>query len=242
MIDQQELFMLIFEKKWDKIIKTIHKEKPVKGDDLLIGHALNEFENEFLRDAAAAEDISLHLESLENLYLMHFGKIYEIENENFESLILELIRRKNDLDAYEYAVEFPENPTCIAIMNRVEYKRIIEFENDRMILANLEKHWHVIYNQWFNMVSVYGNRLTYLSKKKFFEELNHVFPQHLSLETIEASRKFEDNEIDRSILFFDVLDQLSLQERLMILIKLLARIEKFEYEGVQRVYSILGIT
>lgn len=118
MINQEEIYQFIQKKQWSSLLDILYKHKHEIASDTLLQQSARIFENEFLNAIKdhPSEDTAF-TELMEKLYMLHAGKFFSLNPASHKSLVLHLAKRKKDKDAYNYAMEYSEEP---------EMKKIVE--------------------------------------------------------------------------------------------------------------------
>jgi len=241
MISQEQIFKWIQEKDWWAIIEFLQKERPDRYSDPVLEMALNTFTSEFFASIDEIRKEEYRQGLLEDMYLMNSSNMFLLTKEEFETLILEMIKNLSLKDAYEYAKELPENSFCTTIVQKFENGETLKYEQDLITLSRFNINWKFLFNQWFNLINTYSNNLTYLSKPTFFKVCQRELSLFPSEESITKDRESKGKDMKRADLYFDILNELELEERFRIFKIFLKRIENHEVMEIGKMYEILGI-
>ena len=119
--NQEDIYKFIYFEQWTIILNILYKEKEKIKNDTLLSFATKTFESEFLKKVSSYEITNKSItENLDTLYLLHHGKFYQLSNENYKLLIIEIVRRKPIIEAINYATEFPEEEVCKKVIQEFE--------------------------------------------------------------------------------------------------------------------------
>lgn len=113
MLNQDEIYQRIFKERWTDILEILYEIRKEILNDGMLRQAAVIFEEEFFKQLGKYDldrkDIN---DNLDILYILHHGKFYNLSNENYKTLILELVKRKPLEEAVNYARQFPEEDIC----------------------------------------------------------------------------------------------------------------------------------
>ncbi|MEH1897689.1 MAG: hypothetical protein V7K72_05285 [Nostoc sp.] len=118
-VDYEQIYQLTFRKQWAELLELVYKYSKFASSDELVRRAVNTFENEFfgeLDKVIAKDDIET---GLENLFLLHKGKIYSLTENRAITVVIELVNIYRNkgllLEAYNYAVFYPKQEICAEV-------------------------------------------------------------------------------------------------------------------------------
>lgn len=122
MLSQETLYQALHRQEWKTILTLLHKRKDEIAQDHMLRDAAGIFAKEFLRIVSTypldREDIVEHLEDLD---VLHAGKFYLLQNEDLDTLHIQLAIRKQSVnlkEAVSYAKKVPTNIACQEIIKR----------------------------------------------------------------------------------------------------------------------------
>lgn len=240
MISQEQIFKWIQEKDWWAIIEFIRVTKQDRNSDILMANALNIFVSEFFNSICELRT-GHKKELLDDLYMMNSSKMFRLTPDEFEKLILATIQDLSLVQAYDYAKELPENPICREIVQRFEKGEEIRQGDNLLILSRFNINWDYHFNSWFKLINNHKNKLTYLSKPDFFKVCQKELSEFPSEISIRRDREINGKDMKRVDLYFDILTDLPIEDRLRIFRIFLKKIEDREKIEVGRIYEMLGI-
>lgn len=240
MINQEEIYQLIHKKQWMAILDILYKHKSRIADDTLLQQSARIFEMEFNK---AIEEHPLKdrgfIILLERLYMLHGGKFFTLQPATHKLLATQLAIRKEGKEAYNYALEYPDDPAAQKIINEYQTNNPAEFQPSHKTISG--RQWIEIYNRLFELINEKGNSETYFSGQRFItavQEFNPYFPdygQYIAL------RNQEGKSTSRKIYYYDILMEQSEPVRVKIIERILSQVYRQEPEKVQAIKMLLGL-
>ena len=121
MINQEDIYKYIQGEDWTTLVDLLYDNKSDITSDTLLNSAARTFENEFLRKVSNYPvDNGEICENLETLYILDKGRFYTLDRGNHKKLIVELVKRKDLIEAYNYAKEYPDEDVCKQTIDNYE--------------------------------------------------------------------------------------------------------------------------
>ena len=145
-IDYEQIYQLTFRKQWAELLELVYKYSKFASSDELVKRAVNTFENEFFEelDKGIAKD---NIETvLENLFLLHKGKIYSLTEDRAITVVVELVniyRNKGSmLEAYNYAKFYPKQEICSEVirLHQESLPKVVEHSQSHQIKVTENKN------------------------------------------------------------------------------------------------------
>lgn len=176
-MDREELFQLIFKKKWPEVMAAVYRHHREVASDDVSRLAVQTFTDEFfahLEKDAIDEDTAV---ALQYIYLSHTEGRFKVDGPRYRSLVVNLAKsrlERNDLSgAYSYAKSLPEEKFCASVIKKYEDslpKRVEHSQSHRIKVTENR-----------NVAEVDGRRTLFRSKqeREFFAALKDVFHQHI---------------------------------------------------------------
>ncbi len=167
MINQEEIYRLLMQKDWAKIIRILHKhQSEIEGDAILL-HAAKTFESEFIREMPGYYTDKKEITDVLGLaYTLHHGKFYTFIDDNIKIITLELARRAPLSEGYNYAKRYPDEQISKTIISRYETIRPSQ-QPDQPVAEFTREKWIELFNRIFEMINITENTSTYFSGPKF---------------------------------------------------------------------------
>ena len=240
MLDQENLYQLIFQEQWTKILNLLYIHKGDIASDPMLQNAAKTFEAEFFNKVRdydiSRKDIA---ENLDILYVVNHGRFYQLSNDNYKALILELIKRKPLKDAVNYAKEFPDDNTCKVVIEEFEKQNISDAGNSNSTNI-LPMNWIEIYNRIFELINNQGDAATYFSGARFINTVREFEPYFPDYNQFIEQRNREGKSTSRKIFYYDILIGLKEELRFKVIDRILEILNPFQKDKVEKVQALLG--
>ncbi|MFM9943645.1 MAG: toll/interleukin-1 receptor domain-containing protein, partial [Bacteroidia bacterium] len=241
MLNQENIYQLILNENWTNILEILYNQKNEIEVDSMLNLAAETFVEEFFKKVESypinRKDIE---ENLENLFLLHQGKFYILNSDNWKSLIIEIVRRKPLKEALDYARYFPNEEICIARLE--EYKALNKKENSfkQTIHKNITMNWIEIYNRLFELINNQGDVASYFSGPRFINTIKEFEPYFPDYNQFIEQRNREGKSTSRKIFYYDILLELKEETKLKVVHRLLEILKPFQFEKVGKIEELLG--
>lgn len=241
MLDQENVYQLIFKEQWTVILDLLysHKEEIVK--DPMLQQSATIFEQEFFKKVTDYpnnhKDIDVNLETL---YVLNHGKFYELSDDNFKTLILELVKRKPLNEAVNYARYFPNEELCKAAISKFELLKTQEEGFKLTPPKNIPRNWIEIYNRLFELINNQGDIATYFSGSRFINTVREFEPYFPDYNQFIEQRNSEGKSTSRKIYYYDILLGLKEDVRLKVIRRFLEVLEPFQAVKVEKIEELIG--
>ena len=240
MINQEDLYQLLLKEQWKEIIDILYKEKENIKSDTLLSFASKTFETEFLSKVknyeSSRSDITEHLETL---YTLHHGKFYNLSEDNYKFLVLEIVNRKSLNQAYGYATIFPNEEVCKKVISEYKFQKVKEEGFKLKEPKILPKNWVEIYNRLFEVINKQGDTATYFSGPRFIDTVRQYEPYFPDYSQFINQRNIEGKSTSRKIFYYDILLGLTENVRQQVISRILEIVRPFEQEKVIQIESVL---
>lgn len=241
MLDQENLYQLIFQEHWTKILSLLYTHKTYIASDPMLQHAGKTFEGVFFNKVKdydiSRRDIE---ENLDILYVLNHGKFYQLSADNYKTLIIELVKRKPLKEAVNYAKSFPDDETCKRAIEEFEKQKVSDADNNSTSTKTLPMNWIEIYNRIFELINNQRDVATYFSGPRFIntvKEFEAYFPDYNQF--IEQ-RNREGKSTSRKIFYYDILIGLKEEVRIKVIDRILEILNPFQTTKVEKVQELLG--
>ncbi|MBK6976763.1 MAG: toll/interleukin-1 receptor domain-containing protein [Cytophagaceae bacterium] len=241
MLDQEELYQNLLEENWETILKIIYENKNLIKSDTLLKQACKVFETQFVGkiDTLSIEKVKL-VEILENLYLLHCGNFYSLEQENYKAIVLSIVKRIELKNAYNYALEFPTEMICRQIISNFNIEKIKKEGYKLESKKDLTKNWIEIFNRLFELINLQSNSATYYSGQRFISVVREFEPYFPDYAQFIELRNNEGKSTSRKVFYYDILSGVNLNLRNNILNRILTTIEPFNKEKVDEIKQLMN--
>ncbi|MFM9948395.1 MAG: toll/interleukin-1 receptor domain-containing protein [Saprospiraceae bacterium] len=241
MLDQENLYQLIFKEQWTVILKLLYTHKKDIITDTMLRQAATVFEQEFFKKVSEypiqRKDIE---DNLDTLYILNHGKFYILSIENHKTLIIEIVKRKNLNEAVNYARHFPNEEVCKTIITKFEKMKARE-DNFKLTPLNIvSMDWIEIYNRLFELINNQGDSAVYFSGPRFISTVKEFEPYFPDYAQFIEERNREGKSTSRKIFYYDILLGLKEDIRLKIVDRILEIVKPFEVEKVMKIEELLG--
>lgn len=240
MINQEELYQYLVKEQWKEILDILYKQKEHIKNDTLLNFASKTFETEFLKRVQDYDDSRLDIvEYIETLILLHHGSFYKLTDENYKTLILEIVKRKNLKEAYGYATIFQDEEICKKIISEYSFLKVKEEGFKLKEPSKLPMNWIEIYNRLFELINNQGDTATYFSGPRFIDTVRQYEPYFPDYTQFINQRNIEGKSTSRKIFYYDILLGLSDEVRLKVVNRILEIVKPFSEEKVLQIESVL---
>lgn len=240
MINQEEIYQLVHQRKWAPVLKILHQHKYRIAGDTLLQQAALVFEAEFQKDIEHHPDNEqAFIELLENLYLLHAGKFFILKPTTVRLVTLALAKRKTGTEALNYAREYPDDPVAQEIIARY---RTTTFPTSEQLPPTLtQREWIEVYNRLFELINQKENSETYFSGPRFItavQESVAYFPDYGQYITL---RNESGKSTSRKIFYYDILMEQPEAVRMKIIQRILNQVRRKEPEKTAAIEMLLGL-
>ena len=240
MLDQENLYQLIFKEKWTDILNLLYTHKKDISIDISLRQAATIFEQEFFSKISAypfqRKDIE---DNLDTLYILNHGNFYKLSTENYKTLNVEIVKRKPLNEAVKYARHFPNDEICKTTIAKFEEQKAKE-EGFISPPKNISMNWIEIYNRLFELINNQGDTATYYSGPKFINTVREFEPYFPSYTQFIEKRNLEGKSTSRKIFYYDILLGLKEEMRFNVVNRILEIIKPFQNEKVEMIEKLLG--
>lgn len=244
MISQENIYHLIFHGHWTAIINILYRHKEDISDDPSLNHAAITFEREFFNKVADYPNTDIEINAnLDKLYLLHHGKFYKLKVENYKKLIIELVKRKQLQEAYNYAQIFPNEEVSIEVIRKIEKRDVNPVMSMSQYNATSlsDKTWIEIYNRLFELINEKENTAVYFTGPKFINTVREFLPYHPTYEQYIELRNREGKSTSRRIFYYDILFEQNEHTRRNIIERILELVRPFEKAKTEKIEELLGL-
>ncbi|WP_422361042.1 toll/interleukin-1 receptor domain-containing protein [Reichenbachiella sp.] len=234
---QEEILKQILDQNWKPVLEFLYSKKKEIATDILLRFAARTFETEFFRQITK-DGSTLELELLEELFILHSGKFHELTETNYETLVVELAKKSDGIQAYNYANMFPENEECKQIIKNNAHllpKKEVPSKDklDRM-------NWIEIYNRIFELVNNSEDQSTYFSGNRFIKTLKEFEPYHPDYYQYIELRNSQGKSTSRKVYYYDIIMDLNESTRINFVNRILEMVEPFDRKSINPIRSLLG--
>jgi hypothetical protein len=235
MVNQEDILNLIQKEAWKPVLDFLYKHKKEIPTDSLLQYSTSIFESEFFENIKK-DNTSITFDNLQELFLLHNGKFFILNENNYKELVCELARQSTGETSYNYANLFPEEEICKEIIKQSnKVKKVPKTSEIRIEKMN----WIEIYNRLFELINVQGDASTYFSGPRFintlkeFEQYHPDYTQYISL------RNEQGKSTSRRIFYYDIIMELEESTRVAFVNRLLEMVEPFEKEKVIPIKALI---
>lgn len=241
MLDQENLYQLIFKEQWTDILKLLYTQKADISTDPMLRQAATIFEQEFFKKVKDYPTDRKDIEdNLDTLYILNHGKFYKLTADNYKTLILELVERKPLNEAVNYAQYFPDDEICKETITKFE---IFKTKEDGFKLTppkNIPMNWIEIYNRLFELINNQSDSATYFSGSRFINTVREFEPYFPDYTQFIEQRNREGKSTSRKIFYYDILLGLKEDVRLKVVARFLEILKPFQADKVEKIEELLG--
>lgn len=238
---QEDLYQLIFTEQWTDVVNFLHTHKKAIASDTMLKRAAAVFEQEFFKKVIdyplQRKDIE---EDLDLLYTLNFGKFYNLSDDNYKKLIVEMVKRKPPNEAIPYARIFPEEEVCKGVIRIMEDLKLKEEAFKLTQLKTVPMNWIEIYNRLFELINNQGDAATYFSGSRFINTVREFEPYFPDYSQFLEQRNREGKSTSRKIFYYDILLELKEDMRLKIVDRIIEILKPFQSEKVGKIEELLG--
>ncbi|RZK03278.1 MAG: TIR domain-containing protein, partial [Flavobacterium sp.] len=165
-------------------------------------------------------------------FQLHHGKFHELDQENLDKLIGILRPQyRKSLDAGVKKNKILPARSPIEANN----KNIFSKEES----CELPENWNEIYNRLFELIDVKNDPATYFSGPRFIDVVKQAkayFPDYWQYI---SAREADGKSTTRKLYYHDILKELNISERKIVLDKILKIVEPYDKERVDEINSLL---
>jgi hypothetical protein len=241
MLSQENIYQLVFKEQWTDILNLLHTNRTEISSDLLLQQAAIIFEQEFFEKIKNYSKDRKDIEkNLETLYLLNHGKFFKLSDNNYKTLILELVKRKPLDVAVDYAKQFPDEEICKIIISDFEKKKLKEEGFKFIQPKNITMDWIEIYNRLFELINIQGDAATYFSGSRFINTIREFEPYFPDYAQFIEQRNREGKSTSRKIFFYDILIGLKEEIRIKVVDRIIEIIKPFQLEKTEKIEELLG--
>lgn len=233
-MNQEYILSLIQKEAWKLVLDFLYHRKEEIPKDTLLKYSATIFESEFF-SKISNDNTSITLDNLQQLLLLHHGKFFVLNDDNYKTLVCELAVKSKGETAYKYAKLFPEENVCREIISRHE-----KVKHKKEIINKIEQmNWIEIYNRLFEVINVQDDARTYFSGPRFintlkeFNQYHPVYHQYIDL------RNEQGKSTSRKIYFYDIIMELDENTRINFINRILEMIEPFEREKAKPIRALI---
>ncbi len=241
MLDQEKLYQLIFNEQWTGIIKLLYSNKKDIAYDTMLNQAASVFEEQFFlklhKYALERKDIK---DNLDILYILNHGNFYKLSPNNYKTLIIELVKRKSLTEAVNYARYFPEEEVCKSVIDEFEKHNDLDKNFKMDSKQNVPINWIEIYNRLFELINNRDDSATYFSGPKFISTIKEFQPYFPDYAQYIDQRNREGKSTSRKIFYYDIIMELSEDNRIKVLNRFLEILNPFHEKKVEKIEELLG--
>ncbi|WP_018343897.1 toll/interleukin-1 receptor domain-containing protein [Cytophaga aurantiaca] len=241
MLDQENIYQLIFKEQWTDILDLLYTDKKDISNDTLLQQAAMIFEQEFFKKVSDYPIEQKEIEdNLDTLYILSHGKFYLLANHNYRTLIIELVKRKPLTEAINYARHFPDEEICKATINKFEQLKIKDEDLKLQRPTNITMNWIEIYNRLFELINIQGDTATYYSGPRFINTVREFEPYFPDYTQFIELRNQEGKSTSRKIFYYDILLEMKEEMRLKIVNRILEILKPHKPDQVEKIEELLG--
>lgn len=235
-MNQEDILRLIKNQKWTPVLKFLYTNKKEIQKDQLLQFASNIFESEFFR-TLESNHASIDFNNLEQLFLLHNGKFFILQDENYEHLVSKLVLESSGESAYNYAKLFPDNKICKEVISKhkISPERSNSIKKETLYTMN----WIEIYNRLFEIINNQGDQSTYFSGPRFINTLREYNQYHPDYSQYIQLRNEQGKSTSRRIFYYDILMELDEKTRVDFIERILDMVEPFDQERVIPIKALL---
>lgn len=241
MLDQENLYQLIFKEQWTDILNLLYTHKADISTDTMLRQAATIFEQEFFKKVKDYPTDRKDIEgNLDTLYILNHGKFFKLTADNYKTLILELVKRKPLNEAVNYAQYFPDDEICKTTITKFEILKTKEAGFKLTPPKNIPMNWIEIYNRLFELINNQGDSATYFSGSRFINTVREFEPYFPDYNQFIEQRNREGKSTSRKIFYYDILLGLKEDVRLKVVTRFLEILKPFQADKVEKIEELLG--
>lgn len=237
-INQEKILAFILSENWKPVLDFLYKHRKEIKTDSLLQYSSEIFESEFFRKLDEKSD-SIEFDDLQQLFLLHNGKFFILNEGNYKKLVIDLINQSSSETAYNYATLFPDDKYCKSIINN--YKEKFPQKKNNPTSINLEKmNWIEIYNRLFEIINNQEDTSTYFSGPRFINTLKQFDKYHPNYTQYINLRNEQGKSTSRKIFYYDILMELEESVRINFINRILEMVEPFDKERVIPIKALIS--
>jgi len=241
MLNQENLYQLIFKEQWTDILNLLYSHKADMSTDDMLHQAATIFEQEFFKKVKDYPTVRKDIEDdLDTLYILNHGRFYKLSADNYKTLILELVKRKPIKQAVNYARHFPDDETCKTVITKFELLKTKEEGFKLTPPKNIPMNWIEIYNRLFELINNQGDTATYFSGSRFINTVREFEPYFPDYNQFIQQRNSEGKSTSRKIYYYDILLGLKEDVRVKVINRFLEILKPFQADKVEKIEELLG--
>ncbi len=234
-VNQEDILNLIQKKSWKPVLNFLYERKKEIKTDTLLQYSVSIFQSEFFQKLNQKNN-NITFDDLEQLFLLHNGKFFLLQEDNYKKLVCELAIQSSGKASYNYAGLFPEEEVCAEIIS--EYSK--NNKKQEIIENKIEKmNWIEIYNRLFELINVRGDASTYFSGPRFINTLKEFNQYHPDYTQYIGLRNDQGKSTSRRIFYYDMIMELDESTRINFVNRILEMVEPFEKEKVIPIKAII---
>ncbi len=235
MVNQEYILSLIQKEAWKPVLDFLYKHKKEIPTDSLLQYSTSIFESEFFQNIKK-ENSSIIFDNLQELFLLHNGKFYTLNENNYKELVCELARQSTGETSLNYAKLFPEEEICKEI---IEKNKIIKKDTKTSEIRIEKMNWIEIYNRLFEVINVQGDASTYFSGPRFINTLKEFNQYHPDYTQYISLRNEQGKSTSRRIFYYDLIMELDESTRVDFINRIVEMVEPFEKEKVIPIKALI---
>lgn len=235
MVNQEDILSLIQKEAWKPVLDFLYKHKKEILTDSLLKYSTSIFVSEFFENIKR-DDTSISYDNLQELYLLHKGKFFILNDNNFKELVCELARQSSGETSVNYAKLFPYEEICKEIIEKNKQTK----KDAKTPEIRIEKmNWIEIYNRLFEVINVQGDASTYFSGPRFIKTLKEFDSYHPDYTQYISLRNEQGKSTSRKIFYYDIIMGLDESTRINFINRILEMVEPFEEEKVIPIRALI---
>lgn len=191
MINQEEIYRLLREEKWNELIDIFYKKKDLIHSDVLLKQSLEISLNEIVEKTKKENTDKCFLNALETIWLLDSGKFIKLNDNQREAFIVAIaLGSKETLEkSYQFAKLCPENEICKSIINEFEKSNPIKINHSQSNTIE------IVVNNEINDVDFSKTLFNSSQEVEFFIALKRVFSTFQIYPNVALSSIFEFEKV-----------------------------------------------
>jgi hypothetical protein len=240
MINQEQIYQLVFNERWAEIIKILYKHKADIVNEPALSHAAQIFENEFMKKVDDYPISNKEIEDvLKSAYLIHYGKFYRFNDLHLRKITIEIARRVPLKEAYDYAKQYPDDEIAREILEQYSRTYYLPAEGKQtQVLSKVT--WVEIFNRLFELIDDQKDGINYFSGPRFIKVAKEVMPYYPDYSQFIELRNDSGKSTSRKIFFYDVLMEADEHSREAIVDKILGSVKGYYPDKVRAIQMLMG--
>jgi len=167
---------------------------------------------------------------------MDLNRCFNLNENNYETLVVKLAIQSSGKVAYDFATLFPNNEFCKSII-----KKGAKYESKKIANETIKKmNWIEIYNRVFEIINNQGDTSTYFSGPRFINTLKEFDTYHPDYMQYINLRNEQGKSTSRKIFYYDILMELSESLRIDFINRILQMVEPFDKARVQPIKALIS--